>query len=198
LHHDYIVEGQAFRLRPYRKGDAEFTVALRTEPGNSKFLNSTSSSVEDQHSWFHTYISRQDDYYFVIERCSNHQAVGTIALYNVDAASAEWGRWVLQDGSSAAIESTLLLYRFAFDILQLVEIYCRTIQHNIQVVSFHNSCGLKQTENFDQTISLNGQNRRLTEHRLTKADWPQVEQKLSLLSSRLARKLRKPSEGEVL
>ena len=191
--HEFTIEGNAFRLRPLVKSDSNFVVALRTASINREFINSTSSSIVGQHRWFEDYSFRTGDYYFIIERKDSREAEGSVALYDAKPDSAEWGRWILQRSSTAAIESALLLYRFAFDILEISEIYCRTVENNSQVISFHESCGLKRTSGFHLEVMVNGYRQHLIEHRLSTDQWPLVKTTLTRLSNRLSRHLHSPS-----
>ena len=91
-------------------------------------------SLEGQHRWYEEYSKRPGDWYFAIERKSSRKIEGTVAIYGFDpdANNAEWGRWILIPRSLAAIESALLIYRAAFDELDLSEVYCRTLVENEQ------------------------------------------------------------------
>ena len=115
------MEGYAFRLRPITDNEAAFVVELRSNPELNRFLHAISNRIEDQLAWLARYYEREGDYYFVIERRMNGMPEGVIALYNIDLAtsSGEWGRWILRPGSLAAVESAYLIYRIAFELLEL-------------------------------------------------------------------------------
>jgi RimJ/RimL family protein N-acetyltransferase len=168
--------------------DAEFILSLRLDPELSRFINETSPSVENQEAWIHEYLRRAGDYYFIIEQASSHIPVGTIAVYSLDAENrhAEWGRWIIQPPHPAAVESALLIYQVAFEILQLEEVYCRTLTDNRPVVSFHNSCGLDTRSVGELTATIGGRDWSVTEQFLSLERWPGTRRKLDTLAARLA------------
>ena len=104
MQHERHIEGAGFRLRPARLSDSEFILSLRTQPQLSRYLHPVSGRLEDQQAWMQTYFERPGDFYFVVERADSQEAVGTIALVDVEGpgGSAEWGRWILSPESMAA------------------------------------------------------------------------------------------------
>src|SRR4051812_4366856 len=121
MRHDFVVPGFSYRLRPVTLGDADFIVALRAPGTRTRFLRPGARTAQHQVEWLEAYFLREGDYYFVTETTPGAHAEGMIGLYDVDIAQAvaEMGRWILRPGSAAAVESALLIYRFAFDVLRL-------------------------------------------------------------------------------
>ncbi len=172
MRHDVSVEGVRLRLRPVRRSDAAFIVALRSDPALSRYLHPVSPRVEDQETWLDAYFERDGDYYFVVEGRASGDPEGTIGIYDVAGGTAEWGRWVLARGSLAAPESVLLLYRAAFESLGLDSVCCRTVADNARVVSFHTSAGLETVRRIPAAFELRGSPVDAIEQRLTRAAWP--------------------------
>jgi RimJ/RimL family protein N-acetyltransferase len=143
--HDLFESGTAFSLRPIGLQDAEFIVKIRTSPSLNKFIHTTSPSIDRQREWIAGYLARDREWMFMTVNNETNESEGTICIYNVDAARnrAEWGRWVLREGSWAALESAFLMYRVAFEKLSFGEMFCHTESRNLPVISFHSSCGLK-------------------------------------------------------
>jgi RimJ/RimL family protein N-acetyltransferase len=193
VRHDLTLEGSTLRLRPVTDADAEFIVALRGDPNLSRFLHATSTRVQDQLDWLRLYYERPDDYYFVIERRGSDRPEGLVALYDIDTerGSGEWGRWILKAGSLAAAESAWLIYRCAFERLELREVYCRTVAENRSVVSFHDSCGLPGRTLLPAHFALGGRRLDAIEHRMDREAWnevrPRLEKVVQLAARRLAR-----------
>jgi len=185
LRHNFHLTGHAFRLRPVDEQDAAFIVALRQNA--SRFLNTGPASAAEQLAWLTRYFDRQGDFYFVVEAIRRNTREGLIGLYDVDFrnGTAQWGRWVLNPGSSGAIESALLVYRLAFDALALGQVKCRTLADNFSVIAFHDSCGLQRT-GAPVMIEFDGRERPAIEHALPCAEWPQVMQRLDPLARRIA------------
>lgn len=188
MRHNFTLTGQRCRLRPLAEGDAAFILALRTNPQRAQHLHPTSPDLTHQIAWIDDYFKRDGDFYFVVEREVDRLADGLIALYDVDVptASAEWGRWILRDGSLCAIESALLIYRFGFEILHLDTIFCRTLVENDRVVSFHDSCGIPERRLLSAHFDFCGQRHDAIEHRLNRALWPTVARRLQRIVDRLS------------
>jgi RimJ/RimL family protein N-acetyltransferase len=189
MRHDVGIDGVAFRLRPITTGDAAFIVALRNDARLSRFLHRSAPDVAAQRRWFDAYFERPGDYYFIVERRADGSAEGAIGIYDLDAAArrAEWGRWVLRAGSLAAAESAWLVYRAAFDVLDLDLVYCRTATANQRVVSFHNTCGLTTYAMLPGHAVLDGGvPHDVVEHHLTRDGWPTVAPRLLQHAERAA------------
>lgn len=184
--HDLRLRGHAYGLRPVTRADSPAIVALRGAAG--PFLNPGATTPQAQDAWFDAYALRPDDYTFVIERLRDGAAVGLVGVYDFDraAGAAEWGRFVVAPGVPAAVEGALLLYRCAFEALDLAVLVCRTLSANAQVVSFHDRCGLARMQG---TVSVAHGNARAeaVQHELTRATWPRVRDRLEPLAQRLAR-----------
>ena len=176
-------------MRPVAASDAALIVALRNASG--QFLNKGAASEALQRAWIETYLSRADDYYFVIERMNDGEPHGLAGIYDVNRVTrrAEWGRFVVRPGSQAAIEAALLIYRCGFETLQLAQIHCYTLVENAKVVAFHDSCGLERGD-VPVTVTHNGNASPAIEHQLTLEAWPAVHARLDRLASRLAGSVR--------
>jgi RimJ/RimL family protein N-acetyltransferase len=177
MHHNIIVEKCGIRLRPVLLEDAEFIYNLRRTPELSKFIGDTDPRLEKQIEWLEKYFLRDGDYYFCIETISGIR-VGTIGIYDVKDSLAEWGRWIITPSMPASPASVWLNYHIAFDILNLSEVYCRTVEDNKHVVSFHDSCGLKRKGMDINGVQLNGENKNLIIHVAKREFWPQIQQRM--------------------
>lgn len=189
MQHEIHIEGYGFRLRPVTLDDAEFIVELRSRPEATRYLNLVSPEGEKQRAWLQAYFERPDDYYFIIESLQGKRPEGTIGVPEVDTVNrtAEWGRWILVPGSLGAIESALLIYRVAFDVLGLDMVYCRTVKENAKVVSFHTSCGLETHATLPGYCQIGDRTYDAVEQRLTRENWGRVEPVLAKKAARLAR-----------
>lgn len=169
MKHRITIEGFGYRLRPVRVNDAQFIIDVRLEDAErNKFLHQISSDVSEQEKWINDYFERPGDYYFVIENRITGCPEGLIAFYNEKDGKAEWGRWIVKKDSLSATESVDLLYRAAFEMVGLKELYCRTIKDNVDVVSFHNSIGEKTRCILEKACNLNGVDYDLVEQYATK------------------------------
>lgn len=193
MRHDIRLTGHAFALRPIELDDAGLIVALRGDAERTRFLHAIPLDVGAQTEYLERYFEREGDYYFVVERIGGEtdRAEGLISIYDVDrdAARAEWGRWILRDGSLAAVESAWLIYRVAFERLELGQVYCRTLSENTEVLSFHDRAGLTRAGRHEGFIGTDGRAQDAIEHVLTREQWPRVCAKLERLAVPLARRL---------
>lgn len=165
MKHNLVADGYSYRIRPITYEDAQFIIDVRLEDKERNcFIHEISSDVNIQYQWLDKYFERDDDYYFVIENKLLGEREGLIAIYDVKENKAEWGRWVIKKGSLSAIESVDLIFKVAFEKLGLEELYCRTIEDNITVVSFHETVGLKKRGILNEFFELHGKRANAVEH----------------------------------
>jgi RimJ/RimL family protein N-acetyltransferase len=189
VQHSIRLEGEAFALRPVELADAAFIAELRSDPERARYLHPTPPGVAAQEDYLRSYFSRPDDYYFVVERMSDRACEGLVSIYNIDTESrrGEWGRWLIKSGSPAAVESALLIYRVAFEILELHEVYSLTIAVNEPVVSFHDSCGCRRERTFESHFPFEDQPFDAIEHTVNCNLWLEIKPALSAQAKRIAR-----------
>lgn len=174
-----VIQKFGVRLRPVHIEDAEFIFNLRRDPKLSTYIGDTDPRLEKQVEWLERYFLRKNDYYFCIENYSGKR-LGTIALYDIRESIGEWGRWVVLPSSPASPPSAWLIYHVAFGILNLTKIYCRTVEDNKQVVSFHDSCGVPRTNVEYKGVQINGQCKNLIVHTASKEDWQHIQEKMKI------------------
>jgi RimJ/RimL family protein N-acetyltransferase len=189
--HDLCASGTVFGLRPVGHEDAEFIVALRAQSQRTQYIHRGATTVDAQRAWTDAYLARTGDYYFMVHRLADGRREGTISIYDLDAdrRTAEWGRWVLAPDSLASIESVMLMYRVAFNVLHLSSVYSRTLAKNESVVSFHDSCGVPRSPTM-RTLAVDGVACAAIEHRLARVEWPELERRLEPMIRRIARRSR--------
>ena len=157
MKHGISIDGFGYRIRPVKLSDAQFIIDARLEDSErNRFIHTISHDIEEQERWINAYFEREGDYYFIVENRLTGQPEGLIGIYDVKDGKAEWGRWVIKKGSFAAVESVDLVYRAAFEKIGLEELYCRTVQDNIEVVSFHESIGEKTRCIIKDAFEING------------------------------------------
>ncbi|MFO1487497.1 MAG: GNAT family N-acetyltransferase [Verrucomicrobiota bacterium] len=194
MRHDLHLNGCAYRLRPVGVEDAELIIELRGGEGQrARFLHPISPDPALQREWITRYLARENDYYWVVERLDGKRSEGLIGIYDLkpERQAAEWGRWILRPDSLAAAESALLVYRAAFENLQLNSLYCLTIADNLPVVSFHDSCGLPRVEVLKQHLTLGEQKFDAVKHLCTLENWPVLRSRLEPQAQLIARRLQR-------
>lgn len=161
------LNGLTIRLRSVTPDDADFIVSMRSgDSERFRYLNPISPDIETQVRWIEEQRSKEDDYYFVIEDLFDRSRLGLISIYDIANGSGEWGRWIVNEGSTVAVESVYLLMRFCFDTLGLDSVYCRTIADNDAVVRFHDGYATRVDSGTLLETELRGTMYRLIEHRL--------------------------------
>ncbi len=190
-----VVEGLAYDLRPVTEDDAGLIVRLRTgDPQRAKFLSPVAADEQKQRAWLRSHFEKDDEVYWVIERkLPARRSEGLASIYRVDREKneAEWGRWILEAGSLGAIESALLVYRAAFEIMELDSVYCITAIGNEPVLSFHDQCGLAREAVMPNQLLLPGGLSDGVRHRCLKSNWPAVRTKLEAQAAMIAKVLRR-------
>ena len=190
MEHSISLACVRYRLRPVTMEDAAFIVELRSDPVLNRYLHEISPRVDVQVAWLERYFARPDEYYFIVEHADSGERHGTIGIYDVEkaAASAEWGRWILKQGSMAALESAWLVYEAGFSKLGLATLSSRTLVENTCVVSFHDSFGASRIGILKDHFVVGGERRSAIEHRIEAADWPALRSRHYSTVSRLARR----------
>lgn len=117
--YDGVLEGKYVDLKSCTEDDAEFTLALRTDPKLGKFFPSVNNSVEQQREWIRKQRDKVGDYFFVVWSKSGER-IGTISVYNIENGEGEGGRIIIRsDNPFDATEAQLLLSKFGYHVLGL-------------------------------------------------------------------------------
>lgn len=139
-----LVRGKHIALREITPDDADFLVRLRTDPNLGKHLSPTAADVNQQKKYILNYLASLTDYYFIITDWEQ-RPLGTVRIYDIQGSSFCWGSWILSKDamSSAAIESALLIYDFAFFALHYDKSHFDVRRANTKVVDFHKRFGAR-------------------------------------------------------
>jgi len=178
MNHSITVQRFGIRLRPVTPEDAEFIFALRRNPLLNAYIGEFNDQFSVHANWLKRYFEREGDYYFIVETARSRIPAGTIAIYNRDGDTAEWGRFVIVPPYPAAPASVWLMYHVAFDVLGLAKMYCRTVIDNKHVVSFHDHCGALRTAVEPKAITIKGVAMDWIVHTVTSDRWPLVSKRL--------------------
>lgn len=184
------ISGINYDLRLINDKDANFIVNLRNDKSLNKYIHNDKLTLEDQLNWQKEYYKRNNEYYFVVFNKLINKKEGLISVYNYNknVNSSEWGRWIIVNNSFAAVESVYLLYKFAFENLGLSSIYCLTINTNFKVVSFHDSCGIKNKILIKKYFKIKNKKFDAIKHTLNKKNWNKVSSYLSSICLNLHKK----------
>lgn len=186
MKHSYHISDYHTRLRPATLDDAEFIVRLRTAPGVVGNVGDTRADPEQQRQWLRTYEEREGDYYFIVET-ENGMPVGTISVYDIHDGAGEWGRWIILPGVPAALPSSVLIHRFAFDVLKLRELRGTVVESNHHVISFHRRFGALQTHIQFRAREIGGRWVNLLWILMERERWRHIEPRLLPLAEAAGR-----------
>lgn len=171
-----------FRLREVGVEDAGLIVQYRQQSERSRYIHPIVEDIDVQRSWIHADRCRDDSAYFAIEQGAEvHGFVGLVAI-DRDNGSAEWGRWIVREGSLAAVPSAILIYDYGFTELGLMQMYCRTIADNASTVRFHDSCGARRNKVLERHFEVRGRSYDAIEHTVTAVEWPSLRVRLERLA----------------
>jgi len=88
-------------LRLVEEADAEFILALRTNPKLNQYISHTNPNISDQINWIQKYKIKEEqglEYYFISQDQKGNK-YGTIRIYNLADRSFELGSWVFMPNS---------------------------------------------------------------------------------------------------
>jgi len=145
-----IVRGKKLLLREVVLADAEFILSLRGNPEKNQHLSPTSIDIVQQREFIKRYQNSLTDYYFIITSLDG-QTLGTVRIYDIRGDSFCWGSWIIAASApnTAATESCLLLYDFAFFALHYRHSHFDVRKENTRVVNFHRKMGASITSETD-------------------------------------------------
>jgi RimJ/RimL family protein N-acetyltransferase len=146
------IKGKTIQLRYATPDDAEFVYGLRVDPDRNKFVSPISGGAENQREWLVKYKQREAqglEHYFIIEKAAI--PIGTVRIYDLQPDSFCWGSWMMvpRAPSSAAVESAVLLYEFAFYELGYSKSHFDVRLDNERVIAFHQRFGAKIVRSTD-------------------------------------------------
>lgn len=164
-------------LRNVELPDAAFIVKLRRLPHTKGKIGDTSSSLEAQENWLRGYFERDNDYYFIVED-ANGNRVGTHAVYDIEGNTGTIGRWVFEPGTNLAVHAHLMLLQYCFETLMLERLVFTVVDSNRKVIRFHHNFGAVETGMDEETIEIDGVERRQLKMEYRKCDWTATRKKL--------------------
>lgn len=162
---DHAYESQYGRvlISPLSQADAERMRILRNQ-NSSRFLDSRTISKEQQKIWYEAYLKNQQDYMFSVYLMQPKQWIGAVSIYNVDTLSrtAEFGRLILDKSNIAqrglGVDATMAACQFAFDRLQIQNLYLRVQKDNIAAIRTYEKAGFYIVEELSDVLHMENNN----------------------------------------
>ncbi|MEK4418463.1 GNAT family N-acetyltransferase [Bacillus sp. FSL K6-0268] len=112
------------------------------------FLNQNYITEQQQQEWFQMYKQKKDDKMFIIEKSgAKNTRIGAFAFYYIDLHkhTAEFGRLMIGEesfvGKGFGKQAVILACKYAFEQLNIEEIYVYILTHNTKVIQLHKDIG---------------------------------------------------------
>ena len=141
-----------------------FDAETMTEDACAEFIL---SSLQDSHSAHYAIVDTTDEY------------LGTISLkdINFEKKSAEYAISLRKKahGTGVAREATWEIWRIAFELLGLEEVFLNVLTENIRANAFYNNVGFQYQYTEEYAVEIRGEMKSLNWYRITKEDY--LEQK---------------------
>lgn len=117
---DFTLSRYGLNVRFVNEEDAEFIVKLRTDEKLGRFINATSSNVNNQIDWIRAYKLREcegTDYYFMFENAIGER-LGVCRLYDITNSDFTIGSWLFKKDSpmGAAILADIITREIGFEL----------------------------------------------------------------------------------
>lgn len=127
-------------LRLVEESDADFILALRTNPKLKIYISYTSPNILDQIKWIQNYKIKEEhglEYYYVAQD-QNGNKYGTIRLYDFDEKSFEIGSWIFMPYSpfGMAVKTHMIGLETGFKLFNAE--FCRITvrKNNLRVLRY--------------------------------------------------------------
>jgi RimJ/RimL family protein N-acetyltransferase len=148
------IEGERIRLRLLEERDLDRIREWRNRDDTRVwFFDPAVISPEQHRAWYASYLTREDDFLFIIEcRTSQCEPIGQASIYHIDPRSrrAELGRVIIGEaaarGMGFSTEAVRLLVDFAVPAWGLAEIFSDVIEDNLPSRAMLRSSGFREEQ----------------------------------------------------
>lgn len=137
------INGKKVTLRCINSTDAEFIVAIRSDPDLNQ-LSVGAISIDIHRKWYEEYLEKENDVYWVVLNQITGEKIGTTALYNIDMISrkAESGRTILlREYREFAFDILYTVFNYAFYDIGLNKIYAKVRENEKSILNFDKKIG---------------------------------------------------------
>ena len=144
----YSFSSERLTYRGITHNDAQRIVKWRNDPKNyENFLDPKPITLESHLSWFEIYLEDETRFDFMI--FLKDVPIGTCGLSDITPDSCEANYMigeVSSRGNGYATETLKTLIDVAFNELQVEDVYCRILKHNVASVHVAEAAGMKCSE----------------------------------------------------
>jgi RimJ/RimL family protein N-acetyltransferase len=179
--------GKTVFLRILEKSDLELVRRWRNSPDNYRhFANWDFITSVQQENWFALKGSSRTDLRMIIVDKSTGRPIGITHLESIDYRNrnASWGIYIAEPEfrtRTYAVESTLLLFDYAFEYMNIHKIYGNTLSNNPRGRRFHKLVGFKEEAVFKKHVYVKNLYADLIWIALFRSDWNSKRKRLQAL-----------------
>lgn len=144
MDHSYRAEIDGVVLRPLDHDDIEMLRVWRNDPENSLYIRKLDYiSPENQEAWFESYLADECNLTFAIDFAG--QLVGSVSLYDIEAASATFGHLMIgrQKGCGLGKKASQAALAIAFERMRLVEVKAEVSIDNTAAIVIYTELGFQ-------------------------------------------------------
>jgi diamine N-acetyltransferase len=146
------IEGERIRLRLLEERDLDRIREWRNrEDTRVWFFDPSVVTAEQHHAWYASYLLRDDDFLFVVERRTpGREPIGQASIYHIDTRQgrAELGRVIIGEpsarGTGLSTEVVRVLVHFALRTWRLDEIFSDVIESNLPSRAMLRGAGFRE------------------------------------------------------
>ena len=120
--YENIIRGRYVSIRSINEDDAEFSVKIRQDEEKNKYLHKVDANIGKQIEWIRNQRKAEGDYFFIAETLAGKK-IGTVGIYDIKGKVGHLGRLLMIGNPFQTFEATLLSMQFAYNILDLEELY---------------------------------------------------------------------------
>lgn len=150
--------GDVVRLRMIEERDLESTLAWRNrDDARIWFKTSTILTMEQHRAWFRHYLTKDDDFLFVVE--ADGKLVGQAAVYGIDwvAGHAEVGRFLAAPesrGKGYIRQACSVLLRVCADEFRLTSVFLEVFETNERAIRIYEENGFSESSRHDGMVRM--------------------------------------------
>ena len=163
-------------LRPLMEKDAPFMLEWMTDPEITRFFRFDASRVtaDSCRTFIEGAQNQCDAVHFAIAD-ENDEYLGTISLKDIDREKrcAEYAISTRKKahGTGAAMEATQLILQYAFETLELEQVYLNVLVENGRANAFYCKAGFRFVREEADALELRGSRKALNWYSIHKSDW---------------------------
>lgn len=147
-------------IRLLGESDAKTSYIWRSDPEIWRFTGSKPNlnvSYEIEQDWIKTVLKRKDEIRFAICVGSQNEYVGNVQLTKITTEDAEFHIFIGKKefhNQGIGSKATDLILQYAFDNLNLQNVFLFVNKDNIAAIKSYKKCGFKEIETSENELKL--------------------------------------------